>query len=80
MSSVRKARKNNMKTQWLYKVSAALMIVMLAVTALPVVSTQAKPQMATLVDTYNAAGTFTWVAPAGVTSITVQSWGGRRNS
>ncbi|MDD2735492.1 MAG: CxxxxCH/CxxCH domain-containing protein [Desulfuromonadaceae bacterium] len=27
-------------------------------------------------DTYSTAGTFTWVAPAGVTSVTVQAWGG----
>ena len=26
--------------------------------------------------TYNTAGTFTWTAPCGVTSITVQAWGG----
>jgi hypothetical protein len=28
------------------------------------------------VTTYNTAGTFTWVCPAGVTAVTVESWGG----
>ncbi len=30
----------------------------------------------TATDTYSTAGTFTWVCPPGVTSITVQAWGG----
>jgi hypothetical protein len=28
------------------------------------------------VETYSTAGTYTWICPAGVTSITVQAWGG----
>ncbi len=59
-----------MKNQWLYKVSAALMIVMLAVAALPVMPARAAT------DTFTTTGAGTWTAPAGVTSITVEVWGG----
>ena len=51
---------------------AAFTIVMLVLAALPVSSAHA----ATSTDTYSTAGTFTWTAPAGVTSVTVQVWGG----
>ncbi|MFN8384347.1 MAG: sortase [Anaerolineales bacterium] len=59
-----------MKNQWFYKLLSALLVVMLAVAALPV-----KPAFAAS-DTFNTAGAGTWVAPTGVTSITVEVWGG----
>ncbi|MFN8384345.1 MAG: sortase [Anaerolineales bacterium] len=53
-----------------YKILTALMIVVLALGAMPV-----SPAYAAT-DTYSTPGTFTWTAPAGVTSVTVQAWGG----
>jgi hypothetical protein len=52
------------------KFIAASLIVMLALTALPA------PTASAATDTFETAGTFTWTAPAGVTSVTVSVWGG----
>jgi hypothetical protein len=49
---------------------AAILIATLALASLPAPIAKAAS------DTYATAGTFTWTAPAGVTSVTVEVWGG----
>jgi parallel beta-helix repeat protein len=48
---------------------------MLAMIALLLATLPLTPASAAT-DTYNTAGTFTWIAPAGVSSVTVEVWGG----
>lgn len=59
-----------MRSHWHSKVLSAILITLLALAALPVSPARAAT------DTYSTAGTFTWTAPAGVTSVTVEVWGG----
>lgn len=54
------------------KVFSAILILVLALTALPVQPAAAAP----VVETFSTAGTFTWTAPPDVTSVTVEAWGG----
>ncbi len=65
-----KSEKSDMKNQWLFKIFSAFLIVMLALAALP-----ARPASAFTV-TFSTPGTTTWTVPAGVTSVTVEVWGG----
>ncbi len=54
------------------KLAAAALIVMLVMAVLPVIPIQAAP----VVTTYTTSGSHTWTAPTGVTSVTVEVWGG----
>lgn len=61
-----------MRSHWHSKVLSAILITLLALAALPVSPARAAPQVVT----YSTAGTYSWTAPADVTSVTVEAWGG----